>query len=239
MSEASGAKVAIITGCSAGIGRAAAARFIEHGWAVHNVSRRPSGVEGVVDHAADLSDLDSVEEVAEALRGVLRGGAVVSLVHNAAVMEDDAIDRIDRHAFERSMRLNVTAPALLTSLLLPAMGPGSSVLYIGSTLSEQAVAGRASYVTSKHAVVGLMRATCQDLFGRGIHTAVICPGFTDTEMVRPAYDASPEFRAFIAEKVSLGRLIGADEMAEVIYRAAVMPVFNGGVMHAHLGQRTT
>jgi len=196
-------------------------------------------VRGVVDHRADLSDLDAVEAVAGELRGALPTGAVISLVHNAAVMEDDAIDRIDRHAFDRTMRLNVTAPALLSSLLIPSMAAGSSILYVGSTLSEQAIAGRASYVTSKHAIVGLMRATCQDLFGRGIHTAVICPGFTDTEMVRPAYDASPEFRAFITDKVSAGRLIAADEMAEVVYRAAVMPVFNGGVMHAHLGQRTT
>ena len=41
-----------------------------------------------------------------------------------------------------------------------------------------------SYVVSKHALVGMMRATCQDLAGREIHTACICPGFTDTEMFR-------------------------------------------------------
>jgi 3-oxoacyl-[acyl-carrier protein] reductase len=64
------------------------------------------------------------------------------------------------------------------------MGPGSSVLYVGSTLSEKAVPGSFSYVVSKHAQLGMMRATCQDLMGTGIHTAMVCPGFTDTEMLR-------------------------------------------------------
>jgi len=79
----------------------------------------------------------------------------------------------------------------------------------------------------------------QDLFGRGIHTALICPGFTDTEMVRPIYDESEAFRSFIAGKVSSGRLISGEEMAEVVYRAACMPVFNGAVLHANAGQRMT
>jgi NAD(P)-dependent dehydrogenase (short-subunit alcohol dehydrogenase family) len=52
--------------------------------------------------------------------------------------------------------------------------------FVGSTLSEKAVANTASYVTAKHAMVGLMRATCQDLAvaAAPVHTAAICPGFT-------------------------------------------------------------
>eukprot|EP01043_Picozoa_sp_COSAG02_P056833 COSAG02_NODE_6801_length_3352_cov_170.007378_3_plen_92_part_00 len=52
--------------------------------------------------------------------------------------------------------------------------------FVGSTLSEKAVANTASYVTAKHAMVGLMRATCQDLAAAAapVHTALVCPGFT-------------------------------------------------------------
>ena len=57
----------------------------------------------------------------------------------------------------RTMQVNVVAPAVLTSALLPSMVHGSSVVYIGSTLSEIGVAGRLSYVASKHAVIGLTR----------------------------------------------------------------------------------
>ena len=67
-----------------------------------------------------------------------------------------------------------------------------SIIYIGSTLSEKGVANSCSYVTSKHAVVGLMRSTTQDLVGKGIHTACICPGFTDTEMLKNHVGGSKE-----------------------------------------------
>lgn len=232
-------RFAVITGSSAGIGRATAARFVDDGWIVHNLSRSPSGLKGVEDHAVDLSDLDALEAAADGLAAALPDDATVCLVHNAAIVPQGPIGQIDRAAFEHTLRLNVTAPALLTARLLPTMGRGSSVLYVGSTLSEQGVAGMAAYVTSKHALLGLMRATCQDLFGTGIHTALICPGFTDAGGTGPAHASSAEFRAFVADKVAFGRLVTPDEVAEVIRRTAEMPVLNGNVLHAHLGHRTT
>jgi len=51
---------------------------------------------------------------------------------------------------------------------------------------NQAVQGRMSYVTAKHGTVGMMRSCAQDLFGMGIHTACICPGFTNTPMLQDA-----------------------------------------------------
>ena len=48
----------------------------------------------------------------------------------------------------------------------------------------KAVPNSFSYILSKHAQVGIMRATRQDLMGKGIHTALINPGFTDTEMLQ-------------------------------------------------------
>lgn len=99
-----------------------------------------------------------------------------------------------------NMRLLLTHAAKSTQ--------GSSVIFVGSTLSEKAVANRASYVTTKHAVVGLMRSYVQDLFGSGVHTAVVCPGFTDTPMLQAAMASDPEGSAkFIQGFVSCGRLI--------------------------------
>jgi NAD(P)-dependent dehydrogenase (short-subunit alcohol dehydrogenase family) len=114
------------------------------------------------------------------------------------------------------------------------MRNGSSVLYVGSTLSEKAVPHSFSYVVSKHAIVGMMRATCQDLVGRAIHTACICPGFTDTEMFRKHVptEALDQIRAMSA----YGRLITPEEIAETLFWAANNPVINGAVIHANLGQ---
>ena len=91
-----------------------------------------------------------------------------------------------------------------------------------------------SYVTSKHAVIGMMRATCQDLTSTGIHTSCICPGFTDTEMLRE--HVPDEFMDSIKEMSSYGRLVNPGEIADTILWASQNPVINGSVLHANLGQ---
>ena len=108
------------------------------------------------------------------------------------------------------------------------------MLYVGSTLSEKAIPGKFSYVVTKHALVGMMRATCQDLAGRAIHTACICPGFTDTEMLREHVPA--EALDSVRSMSTYGRLITPDEIARTLHWAAHNPVVNGAVLHANLGQ---
>ncbi len=116
------------------------------------------------------------------------------------------------------------------------MGSGSAIVYVGSTLGEKAVAGSCAYVVSKHALLGLMRATCQDLAGRGIHTACVCPGFTDTEMLRAHVGQDPGILASLARGMTFGRLIEPGEVARTILFCAENPVINGAVIHANLGQ---
>jgi len=130
----------------------------------------------------------------------------------------------------------VVACVQLDQLLLPLMGAGSSIVYVGSTLGEKAVAGACAYVVSKHALIGLMRATCQDLAGRGIHTACVCPGFTDTEMLRAHVGQASEVLEALAGNVTFGRLIEPEEVARTIHFCALNAVINGAVIHANLGQ---
>lgn len=238
--QLSRARHVVITGGSSGIGHAVALRFQAAGWVIHNLSRRPSGIEGVHDVAVDLSDLPAVERAAEQLREALRGADQISVVHSAAVMLSDSLQTITTEQMHYAINLNIASPILLTARLTPALTAapvGASIIYVGSTLSEKAVAGRLSYVTSKHAMVGMMRATCQDLFGSRVHTACVCPGFTDTEMLHPGFAANPSVRDAIVSMVSFKRLINPDEIARVIAFVAENPALNGAVLHANLGQR--
>ena len=82
----------------------------------------------------------------------------------------------------------------------------------------------------------MMRATCQDLAGTGIHTCCICPGFTDTEMLRVHIGDDQEVVNSIASASTFGRLIEPEEIANTISFAAANPVINGAVMHTNLGQ---
>ena len=116
------------------------------------------------------------------------------------------------------------------------MQSGSSIIYVGSTLSEKAVANSFSYVTSKHAIIGSMRATCQDLAGTNIHTACVCPGFTDTDMLRTHVGESEDILTAIAEGVTFQRLLKPEEIAKTLYFCATNPAINGSVIHANLGQ---
>lgn len=230
-------KIAIITGASVGIGSASAQLFLEEGFQVFNLSRRKSPIAGVENLQCDLASSASIQSVCEVLAPQLAQVDSAALVHNASQMRKDSVTACDSQSLREVIETNVIGINSLNQLLLPALPASSSVLYIGSTLSEKAVAGSFSYVVSKHAQLGMMRATCQDLMGKSIHTALICPGFTDTEMLRTHIGLDPEVEAAIAGMNSFGRLIDPAEIAELIRWAHHNPVINGAVLHANLGQK--
>lgn len=229
-------RVLIITGASRGIGLAAAELFLAEGYTVYNLARTPAQLGGIHNLKADLTDPGWEPVLGPQLQRAVEGADQIALVHNAGAISKDSLQNFDADEFRRVMEVNITGPARLTHLLLPYMRAGSSVIYIGSTLSEMAVPNSLAYVTSKHALIGLMRSTCQDLAGSGIHTACVCPGFTDTEMLRTHVGGSPEVLAAIASGVTANRLIEPAEIARIIWFAAHEPVINGSVIHANLGQ---
>ena len=230
-------KTAVISGASVGIGAATARAFLDDGYAVINLSRRQCPLEGVENIACDLSSSDAIGTSCERLDALVQKSDSVALVHNASQMLKDSTLDCDSDLLRSVLETNVVAINSLNQRLLPIMPRGSSVIYVGSTLSEKAVAGSFSYVVSKHAQLGIMRATCQDLMGSGVHTAMVCPGFTDTEMLRTHLGNDNEVAAAIASMNSFNRLIEPAEIAELILWAHHNPVINGAVLHANLGQK--
>jgi NAD(P)-dependent dehydrogenase (short-subunit alcohol dehydrogenase family) len=230
-----GPRTLVVTGGSTGIGAATAAVFLQAGWKVLSLSRRPCPVDGARSFAVDFG-VHGWEDIVE--RDLLPEvpAGIVCLVHNAALLHKDDAMGLTAAALRQVLDVNVVVPAVLNRVLAPRMQPGSSVLYVGSTLSEKAVKNTASYVTSKHAIVGLMRATCQDNAGRGIHTACICPGFVDTEMLRAHTRRDEHVLQSLAAMSGHGRLIRPEEIATLLLSCATQPVVDGAVIHANLGQ---
>ena len=229
-------RLAIVTGASAGIGAATAAAFLADGWRVTSVSRRACPVTGVDSLSCDLADPAAVAAAAAVLAEAAAAAERVVLVHNASLLQSDTADGTEPDDFARVLQVNLGAPNALNRTILPSLGAGSAVIFVGSTLSEKAVPGAHSYVVTKHAIVGMMRATCQDLGGRGVHTACVCPGFTDTEMLGEHVGTDRETRIAVASRSAFGRLVEPAEIAETIHWAATHPVVNGAVIHASLGQ---
>lgn len=227
-------QVLVITGASSGIGLCTAQRFLAANYEVINLSRRRCPEDKVRHIGCDLSDPAFCEQISGQLEPAFREATRITMIHNASRLERDNAGETPSSRLREVLEVNIIAPNTLNASVIPFMRPGSSILYVGSTLSEKAVPGSYSYVVSKHALVGMMRATCQDLAGREIHTACICPGFTDTEMLRThvpndAMDSVRNLSAF-------GRLIDPAEIADTLYWASQSPVINGAVIHANLGQ---
>ena len=224
----------VITGASSGIGYATAETFRGDGYRVINLSRSVCDIDGALNLSGDLSDPSFLPLISESLAAAVADADSLCLVHNAARLGHDTIQNIETDALRQIYEINLVAPTILNRPLLPHMTDGSSILYVGSTLGEKAVPGSFSYVVSKHASIGMMRASCQDLAGTGIHTACINPGFTDTEMLRDHIpdDVMPD----IAQMSTFGRLIEPAEIGKTLLFAAQNPVINGSVINANLGQ---
>lgn len=226
----------IITGASRGIGRTTAAFFRDAGWNVLGIARGRCPEPGVESLSVDLGQLAAVTELGAELRQRAQSAPKVALIHNAAHLEKDSVESLTAESLQTVLTVNVLAPQVLNQSLLPSLRPGSSILWVGSTLASQAVAGAHSYITSKHAQLGQMRALAQDLRGRSIHTAMISPGFTDTEMLRTHLLGDTGALQAAAAHSLYGRLVDPHEIAAVLLFAANHPVLNGSVIDASLGQ---
>jgi 3-oxoacyl-[acyl-carrier protein] reductase len=227
-------KLLVISGASRGIGAATAERFLDSDYNVISFSRTATGNSAIHQIAADFSQPNWPDELHN-LQELISEAQEITLIHNASMIRKDSVHNAASE-LAKVMQINVMAAQQLNEVILPHMQKGSSILYVGSTLSEKAVANTLSYSVSKHAVVGLMRATCQDLAGSGIHTAAVCPGFTDTDMLRNHVGNNEDVIRDIESNVSYGRLIRPEEIAETLWFCANNPVINGSIIHANLGQ---
>lgn len=227
----------IVTGGSRGIGLETAKLFSQNNYKAFNLSRKPCPEDSVTSIAVNLAQPDFVEAIKTQLIPQIKDAENIVLVHNAAQLKKDTVENIEADSLRGILEVGVVAPTILNRLLLPYMPPKSSIIYVGSTLSEKAVAGAFSYVVSKHTTIGLMRATCQDLMESQIYTACVCPGFTDTPMLRDHLNNDEAIIEQIKGMNAQNRLIHPAEIADTIYFAATNPVMNGAILHANMGQK--
>jgi 3alpha(or 20beta)-hydroxysteroid dehydrogenase len=158
----------------------------------------------------DVTNEQDWAVLADGLGG--RGQSVHGLVNNAGVPQRARVGEVDVAAWNRTLAINVTGPLLGIQALLPLMGPGSSIVNVGS------VAGltghhAAPYTASKWALRGLTQTAALELGQRGIRVNIVHPGMVRT----PILDAAPA--AFTDAHLSitpLGRPGTVDEIAEVV-----------------------
>lgn len=175
-------KTAVITGCSSGIGLAAADMMKAHGWRVIATARKPADLEMLAGRGLETLELDVADEssvicAARQIKQTLREGVGV-LVNNAGFGQVGAIEDLTRASMLHQFQVNVFGLQHLTNLLLPdmrAQGFGR-VINISSVLGRLTLPYLGIYSASKYAVESISDALRIELHGSGIAVSIIEPG---------------------------------------------------------------
>jgi len=172
----------LITGCSSGIGLAAAQTLHARGWRVFATCRKTEDVsrleaEGLESLRLDLDDSASIRAAVEAVLA-RTGGGLDALFNNGGYGQTGAVEDLPRQALREQFETNLFGWVELTNLVIPAMrrqGHGRIVMN-SSVLGLAALPYRGAYVAAKFALEGLTDTLRLELAGSGIHVSLIEPG---------------------------------------------------------------
>ncbi|MGW6795245.1 SDR family NAD(P)-dependent oxidoreductase [Streptomyces chartreusis] len=217
-------RVALITGATSGIGRAAACRLARDGLTVVVSGRDRSRGEKIVSDiraedgtahfvAADLRDAASVGDLARQATEV-GGGHVDVLVHSAGIGILGPTESTTEADFDHLFGINVKVPYLLTGQLAPAMaarGDGA-IINVSSISSGRGIDGMAAYAASNAALDQLTRSWAAEYGPHGVRVNSVMPGSTDTPMIDPARGYFED----LAGRAPARRLADPDEVAAAI-----------------------
>jgi NAD(P)-dependent dehydrogenase (short-subunit alcohol dehydrogenase family) len=181
----------LVTGCSSGIGRAAAERLARGGWTVYASARRLETIAPLEEVGCRLLQLDVTDEdsMRAAVDEVERAeGAIGVLVNNAGYSQSGAVESVSLEDARRQFETNVFGLARMTQLVLPGMreqGWGR-VVNVSSMGGRLTFPGGGWYHASKHAVEALSDALRFEVQGFGIDVVVIEPGLIRTSFAEAA-----------------------------------------------------
>ena len=187
---------ALVTGASRGIGAAIAAALSADGARVSLIGRDAArlakicaqlgGAARAVPIVADIARADAVRDAFTAARRQF--GPVHVLVNNAGQAASAKFTDTDEALWNRILGVNLTGTYLCAREAIPDMlqaGFGR-IVNIASIAGLRGAAYLSAYATSKHAVIGLTRSLALEYATRNITVNAVCPGYTDTDIVKEA-----------------------------------------------------
>ncbi|MEX8192155.1 SDR family NAD(P)-dependent oxidoreductase [Comamonas guangdongensis] len=223
---------ALVTGAGQGIGEAIARQLLARGARVTVLGRRAGTLQKLVDEfsgqcrmeLADVADESQVKTAFAQAASAL--GAIDILVNNAGQAQSAPFLKMDAALWQNMLAVNLTGTMLCIQQVLPAMverGRGR-IVNVASTAGLKGYPYVAAYCAAKHGVVGLTRALALELASKGVTVNAVCPGYTETEIVRESIarvvaktGRTPE--QAMAEFVKgnpQGRLVQPQEVADAV-----------------------
>lgn len=228
-------KIALVTGASRGIGKAAALALARDGWTVHvNYIQSRAAAEAVAAQTggmaicADVSDGQAVEAMFEKI------GPVDLLVNNAGVAVYGLLTDLDPAVWQRLFDVNVTGMYNCCCCAIPPMvhEKAGHIINLASILGTNGASCEVAYSATKGAVVAFTKALAKELGPSGIRVNCVSPGVILTDMVA---NVAPEVLAELAQEAPLGKNGTPEDVARaMVYLAGAefvtgqnLPV-NGG-----------
>ncbi len=221
-------KRALVTGGSRGIGFASGLALAQAGAAVTLVARDLSKLELAAEEFSKLGfncailQLDVTDSVA--VRQVIQQAeAFQILVNNAGMnrpmplveLKDDDIDAV----FDLNVKAAFYVTREVTKRMLATQQAGS-IINVSSQMGLVGSPRRTLYCASKHALEGMTKSLAWELGPANIRVNTICPTFIETDMTAVMF-ADQEFKAWVLQKIALGRLGRPDEiMGAIVFLAS-------------------
>ncbi len=218
-------KIALVTGSSQGIGRAAAQRLAQSGADI--VINYRSNADAAAEAQASIetlgrrciairADVSQEEEVAHLFNQATQTlGPVSILVNNAGTTRDKLILQMTLADFDYVMNTNLRAAFLCTKASLRGMMKArwGRIINVASVAGLLGPAGQANYGASKAAIISLTLSTAREMASRNITANAVAPGFVPTELTS---SVTEQQRKFMLDATPLGRFGTTDEVAAAI-----------------------
>lgn len=224
-------KVALVTGGSSGIGRAAALAFAREGAKVLVADVLVEGGEETVrmieaDGGQGVfveTDVSRAEAVAAMVDKAVRTYGRLDCAHNNAGIEGMSVPIADyrEETWDRTISVNLKGIWLCLKYEIPQMVKqgGGVIVNTSSIASLGAVPNASAYIASKYGVIGLTKAAAVEYIGAGIRVNAVCPGITDTPMIerisRQQGVADQPDDARVTQEL-MGRIGRPEEIAEAV-----------------------
>ena len=216
-------KFAVVTGAGRGIGRACALALAGAGAEVVAMSRTESELAALVDEVAatggacqatvcDVTDIDAVTAVFDALP------RLDVLVNNAGGNQPQPFLEVETDVLDRLLDLNFRAAFLVAQAAARVMakrGDGGVIVNMSSQMGHVGGPTRSVYCATKHALEGMTKAAAIELAPLGIRMVTVGPTFVETPLAQ-RFLADPDFEADVLDRIPLGRIGRAEEVANAV-----------------------
>ncbi|RJL26631.1 SDR family NAD(P)-dependent oxidoreductase [Bailinhaonella thermotolerans] len=201
-------RTAVVTGGAGAIGAAICADLASLGARVIVADRDEPGAAKVAGEVGGTAARVDLADAADVERFCAGAGDVDIVVHNAGVSVVEPFVDGDPAAWELMWRVNLRAPMLITRRLLPGMtGRGwGRLVFISSDGARAGSGGEGAYAATKAGLFGLAKTLAREAARGGVTSNVVCPGPTDTPMLRAISAQKPGLVDKLAKGIPLRRL---------------------------------